>query len=104
MKKIAAIAAVFVLILLLTNIANQTPPEPASGYTFWMYAQHVVECTPADITLVDVHEAETHLEKDLSWPECATFQKGDVLDFHLSRGEKTKFLSDEKTAWWRKEM
>ena len=43
-------------------------------------------------------------EKDSSWPDCSTFQKGDVLDFHLSRGEKTKFLSDEKTAWWRKEM
>jgi len=104
MKKIAAIAAVFVLILLLTKIANQTPPDPPSGYTFWMYAQHVVECAPGDITLVDVHQTETHFEKDLSWPDCSTFQKSDVLDFHLSRGEKTRFLSDEKTAWWRKEM
>jgi hypothetical protein len=104
MKKIAAIAAVFVLILLLTKIANQTPPEPPSVYTFWMYAQHVVECTPSDITLVDVHQTETHFEKDMSWPDCSALQKGDVLDFHLSRGEKTKFLSDEKTAWWRKEM
>ncbi len=101
---IAIVAAVFVSILLLTKIANQTPPEPPSGYTFWLYAQHVVECGPTDITLVDTHETETHLEKDASWPECATFQKDDVLDFHLSRGEKTKFLSDEKTAWWRKEM
>lgn len=103
-KMIAIVAAVFVSILLLTKIANQTPPEPPSGYAFWLYAQHVVECGPADITLVDTHETETHLEKDASWPECATFQKDDVLDFHLSRGEKTKFLSDEKTAWWRKEM
>ena len=101
MKKIAAVAAVFVLILLLTKIANQTPPDPPSGYTFWMYAQHVVECTPGDITLVDVHQTETHLDKDQSWPGCSTFQKSEVLDFHLSRGEKTKFLSDEKTAWWR---
>lgn len=104
MKKIAAIAAVCVLILLLTKIANQTPPEPPSGYTFWMYAQHVVECTPQDITLVDEHLTETHFIKDTSWPDCSAFQKGDVLDFHLSRGEQTKFLSDEQTAWWRKEM
>jgi hypothetical protein len=103
MKKIAAIAAVLVLVLLLTKIANQTPPESPSGYTFWMYAQHV-ECTPGDIALVDVHQTETHLEKDPSWPVCSTFQKDDVLDFHLTRGEKTKFLSDEKTAWRRKEL
>jgi hypothetical protein len=101
-KVIAVVAAIFVFILLLTKIANQMPPEPPSGYTFWIYAQRVVECTPTEITLVDGHQAETHLEKDSSWPDCATFQKSDVLDFHLSRGEKTKFLSDEKTAWWRR--
>lgn len=104
MKKIAIVAAVIVLILLLTKIANQMPSEPPSGYTFWLYAQQVVECTPTEITLVDNHQAETHLEKDSSWPDCATFYKGDVLDFHLARGEKTRFLGEEKTAWWRKEM
>jgi hypothetical protein len=36
MKKIAAIAAVFVLILLLTKIANQKPTDSPSGYTFRM--------------------------------------------------------------------
>ena len=63
-EKDCSVAAVFVFILLLTKIANQTPPDPPSGYTFWMYAQHVVECTPGDITLVDVHQTETHFEKD----------------------------------------
>ncbi len=104
MKKIAAIAAVFVFVLLLTKIASQTPLEPPTGYSFWMYAQHVVECTLGDITLVDVHQTETHFDKDLSWPDCAAFLKSNVLDFHLSCGEKTKFLSDERTTWWRKEM
>lgn len=104
MKKVAIIAALCVLILLLTKIANQTPPEPPSGYTFWLYAQQVVECSPSDITLVDNHLAETHLDKDTSWPDCSTFHKGDWLDFHLSRGEKTRFLSEEKTSWWRREM
>lgn len=102
MKKIAIFAAAFLLVLLLTKIANQMPPEPPSGYSFWIYAQRVVECTPSEITLVGTHQAETHFEKDSSWPDCATFRKDDVLDFHLSRGEKTKFLSDEATAWWRK--
>jgi hypothetical protein len=102
MKKIAIVAAAFVLILLLTKIANQIPPEPPSGYTFWLYAQQVVQCSPTEITLVDIHQAETHFEKDSSWPDCATFHKEDVLDFHLSRGEQTRCRSDEKTEWWRK--
>jgi hypothetical protein len=100
----AAVAAVFVFILLLTKIANEIPPEPPSGFAFWIYAQHVVECTPTEITLVDNHQTQTRLDKDSSWPDCSTFHKDDVLDFHLSRGEKTKFLSVEKTAWWRKAM
>lgn len=104
MKKIALFAAVFVLILVLTKIANQMPSEPPSGYSFWLYAQHVVQCSPTEITLVDNHQTETHFEKDASWPDCSKFHKDDVLDFHLSRGEKTRFLSDEATAWWRKAM
>lgn len=102
MKKIAIFAAISIFILVLTKIANQMPPEPPSGYSFWIYAQRVVECSPTEITLVDNHQTEAHFEKDSSWPDCATLHKGDVLDFHLSRGERTKFLSEEKTAWWRK--
>jgi hypothetical protein len=104
MKKIAIFAAVFVFILLLTKIANQIPPDPPSGTAFGLKAQQVVQCSPQEITLIDSHQKATHLEKDESWPDCASFQKGDVLDFYLSRGEKTKFLSDEKTVWWRKAM
>lgn len=104
MKRIAIFAAVFVFILLLTKIANQMPPEPPSGTAFSLKAQQVVECTPEEITLVDNHQSQTHLEKDTSWPDCAIFHKDEVLDFYLSRGEKTRFLSDEKTTWWRKGM
>ncbi|HUV70676.1 MAG TPA: hypothetical protein VMW15_13495 [Terracidiphilus sp.] len=104
MKKIAIFAAVFVFILLLTEIANQMPPEPLSGTAFSLKAQRVVECTPQDITLVDNHETVSHLDKDSSWPDCSTFHKSQVLDFYLSRGAKTKFLSDEPTTWWRKAM
>jgi hypothetical protein len=104
MKRIAIFTAVFVFILLLTRIANQMPPEPPSGTAFSLKAQQVVECTPQEITLVDNHQTQTHLEKDTSWPNCTVFQKDDVLDFYLSRGEKTRFLSDEKTTWWRKGM
>ncbi len=101
----AAAAAVFVFILLLTKIANDIPPEPPAGIAFWMYAQHVVECTPAEITLVDTHQTQTSLEKDFdSWPDCSRFHKEDVLDFHLARGAKTRYLSSEKTEWWRKAM
>jgi hypothetical protein len=105
MKKIAIFAAAFVFILLLTKIANQIPPDPPPGTAFSLKAQQVLECTPTEITLVDNHQTETHLEKDeSSWPDCSLFHKGDVLDFYLSRGAKTKFLSDEPTEWWRKAM
>jgi hypothetical protein len=104
MKRIVIFVAAFVFILLLTKIANQIPPDPPSGTAFSLKAQQVVECTPGDITLVDNHQTETHLEKDSSWPDCTVFHKGEVLDFYLSRGAKTKFLSDEQTAWWRKAM
>jgi hypothetical protein len=103
-KKIAIVAAFFLLILVLTRIANQIPPEPRAGYTFWLYAQQVVHCSPTEITLVDTHHAETHLEKDATWPACSAFHKDDVLDFHLSRGEKTRYLGSAKTEWWRKVM
>jgi hypothetical protein len=104
MKKIAIFAAAFVFILLLTKIANQIPPEPPTGTAFSLKAQRVVQCSPTEITLVDNHMKATHLEKDESWPDCSVFQKDDVLDFYLSRGGRTKFLSFEKTVWWRKAM
>jgi hypothetical protein len=104
MKKILIVAALFVFILLLAKIANQIPPPPPAGYAFWLYAQQVVDCSPTEITLVDNHQAETHLDKDDSWPPCSKFQKDDVMDFYLSRGEKTRYLRDEPTAWWRKAM
>ena len=104
MKKIAVFAALFLLILLLTKIANQVPPKPPPGTAFSLKAQQVVQCSPEEITFVDNHQKATHLEKDSSWPECSVFHKDDVLDFYLSRGEKTRFLSYEKTIWWRKAM
>lgn len=104
MKWIALAAAAFVFILLLTEIANQVPPEPPPGTAFSLKAQKVVQCSATEITLVDNHEVQTHLEKDNSWPDCSEFHKDDVLDFFLSRGAQTKFLSDEKTSWWRKAM
>jgi hypothetical protein len=102
MKKIAIFAAVFALILLLTKIANQVPPEPLSGVAFTLKAQQVVQCSATEITLVDNHMKATHLERDETWPECSTFHKDDVLDFYLARGEKTKFLRMENTSVWRK--
>jgi hypothetical protein len=104
MKKIAVLAAAFVFILLLTKIANQVPPAPPPGTAFSLKAQQVVQCSADEITLVDVHQKSTHLEKDDSWPDCSAFQKGQVMDFYLSRGDKTRFLSTELTAWWRKAM
>jgi len=104
MKKIAIFAAAFAFILLLTKIANNVPPPPPSGTAFSLKAQHFIQCSQDEITLVDPHDKSTHLEKDESWPDCSVFQKDDVLDFYLARGEKTRFLSYEKSAWWRKAM
>jgi hypothetical protein len=104
MKKIAIVAVIFAFILVLTKIANQVPPEPPSGYTFALKAQQVYTCTSGDITLVDTHQKFTHLEKDESWPDCETFKQGAVLDFYLSRGAKTRYLSTEQTVWWRKSL
>ena len=104
MRRIVIFAAVFAFILLLTKIANQIPPPPPPGTAFSLKVQKVVECTPSEITLVDNHDAVTHLVKDNSWPDCSVFHKDDVLDFYLSRGEETKLLSYEKTVWWRKTM
>ena len=102
MKKIAILIAVFALILLLTKIANQVPPEQLSGVAFSLKAQQVVQCSPTEITLVDTRHASSHLEKGDNWPDCGEFHKGELLDFYLSRGEKTKFLHMEKSSVWRK--
>jgi len=104
MKKLAIVTAVFVFILLLTKIANQVPPAPPPGTTFSLKAQTVVQCNDDEITLVDNRQKATHLVKDETWPDCAAFQKDMVLDFYLSRGEKTRFLSSERTVWWRKAL
>lgn len=106
MKKIAIFATLFLVILLLTKIANQVPPAPPPGTAFSLKAQKVIQCTPTEITLVDSHMTATHLNKDDSWPDCSVFQnnKDQFLDFYLSRGERTRFLSFERTVWWRKTL
>lgn len=104
MKKILIVAAAFLFVLVLTRIANQAPPEQPMGIVFSLKAQHVVQCSTGEITLVDNHNTQTHLEKDASWPDCSTFGKDDVYDFYLSRGEKTHFIRQEMTVWWRKAM
>jgi hypothetical protein len=104
MKKIALITALVVLILLLTKIANEIPPEAPLGTTFVLRAQKVIECTPTEITLLGMHDVQTHLDKDDSWPACSIFSKDEVQDFYLSRGAKTHFQSKEPTSWWRKAM
>jgi hypothetical protein len=104
MKKIALAAVAFVFILLLTKIANQVPPEPPTGTTFWLKAQHVVQCNATEITMVDPRQTSTHLYKDESWPDCSSYDRDMVLDFKLARGDKTHFISSEQTAWWRKAL
>ena len=104
MKKIAMFAVMPLLILLLTKIANQVPPDGPSGAGFSLKAQKVVQCSAGEITLVDNHFTAAHLQKDASWPECSSFDKDEAFDFYLSQGERTHFLSDEKTVWWRKAM
>jgi hypothetical protein len=104
MKRILAIAAVFLFFILLTNLANRVPAGGAPGTAFSLKAQKVVACSDKEIVLVDPHQTSTVLDKDASWPECGAFQSGQVQDFYLSRGAKTHFLGFEKTAWWRKTM
>lgn len=101
MKKIALFIAVFAFILLLTRIANQVPPAPSPGTAFSLKGVRVVQCSATEITLVGRHENPTNLEKDESWPDCSSFPPDQYLDFYLSRGEKTKYLSSQPSAWWR---
>jgi len=89
-------SAAFVFILLLRRLPIRYrpirlrhcvfPQGPASRRVF-----------ATDITLVDNHQTETHLDKDeSSWPN-ALVQKGKfgLLPF---AGAQTKFLSDEQTT------
>lgn len=102
MKKILIVCAVFLFIVVLTNLANRIPPDAAMGTSFSLKAQKVVACSEQEIVLEDPHETATRLDKDNSWPDCSSFQADQVQDFYLSRGAKTHFLGFEKTAWWRK--
>jgi hypothetical protein len=104
MKNILIIAVVFLSIVLLTNVANRIPADAASGTSFSLKAQRVVACSDHEIVLVDAHHNSTRLDKDANWPGCSSFQSNDVMDFYLSRGEKTHFVVAEKTAWWRRAM
>lgn len=104
MKKIAIFAAVSVFILLLTKMANQMPAEPEPGANYTLRAQKVIQCSQAEVTLVDNHLTPTHLDIDSSWPDCSTFTKDESLDFFLTEGARTHFLKAEKTAWWRKPL
>jgi hypothetical protein len=77
---------------------------PPPGTAFSLKVQQVAQCSADENTPADNHQTATHLKKDSSWLDCSTFHKDDVLDFYLSRGGKSRFLSDEKTVWWRKAM
>jgi hypothetical protein len=104
MKKIAIIAAVFVLVLVLTRIANDVPDDPRPGSVFWLKGERIVQCTPTEITLVNGHGVPTHLDTAPDWPDCSNYHSGEYLDFKLSRGEKTHFLSTEPSSWISKNM
>ena len=99
-----AVVVVVLLVWNLTKIANNTRVSDNPGSSFWLESQLVVQCSPDEITLADKRGLQTHLVKDDNWPDCSVFQKDEAVDFYLSRGEKTKFLSYEKTVWWRKTL
>jgi hypothetical protein len=101
MKKILTIAAIFLFVLVLTYMANHAGGDQPSGYSFSLKAQKVLACNDKEIVLVDPHYHSTRLDKGENWPDCSVFQPGQVDDFYLSRGAKTKFEKIEKTAWWR---
>ncbi len=104
MKRILSISAVMLFILVLSKLASNVAPPAPPGTAFALKAQHVIACSPTEIVLADEHNTSVRLDIDSSWPECSSFEKNEVLDFYLSRGDKTHFISDEHTAWWRKVM
>jgi hypothetical protein len=101
MKRIAIAVAVFAFVLLLTKLANQVPPPPPPGTAFSLKGQRVIQCSAAEVTLVDKRNDATHLDKDGSWPDCSKMRPNEWRDYYLSRGEKTQYLSSEETPWWR---
>ena len=104
MKRILSISAVMLFILVLSKLASNVAPPPPPGTVFALKAQRVIACSPTEIVLADEHNNTVRLDIDTSWPDCDSFQKNDILDFYLSRGDRTHFISDERTAWWRKVM
>jgi len=104
MKRILFVCAGFLLVVVLTHLANRVPDDAASGTSFSLKAQKVVACSQDEIVLMDLHETSTRLDKDESWPDCSSYEANQVQDFYLSHGAKTHFLRNEKTTWWRKAM
>ena len=95
-----AVVVVVLLVWNLTKIANNTRVSDNPGSSFWLESQLVVQCSPDEITLADKRCLQTHLVKDDNWPDCSVFQKGVAVDLQLSRGEKTRFVKMQNTAWW----
>lgn len=104
MKRILSISAVMLFILVLSKLASNVAPPPPPGTVFSLKAQRVIACSPTEVVLLDEHNNSVRLDIDGSWPDCASFQKNQLMDFYLSRGDKTHFISEEQTAWWRKVM
>ncbi len=104
MKRILSISAVMLFILVLSKLASNVSPPPPPGTVFALKAQRVIACSTSEVVLLDEHNNSVRLDIDNSWPDCSSFQKNQLLDFYLSRGDRTHFISDEQTAWWRKVM
>jgi len=102
MKRLLVALAVFVFVLFLTKLANDAPPEQKEGISFGLKGEQVIMCNTKEIVLANTRSESTHLDKDESWPDCSEFNRDEVYDFYLSRGDRTHFLSYEKTVWWRK--
>ena len=101
LPKALAVVVVVLLIIFLTKVVNNTQVAENPGTSFWLERQKVVACSPDEITLEDKRGMQTQLMKDQSWPLCSIFQADQVLDFQLSRGEKTHFLKLQPSSWWR---
>jgi len=98
--KTLAVVVVVLVILLMTKIANDPRTGQEQNRSFWLEGQKVLQCTPTEITFVDRRYAQTHLQKDGSWPTCSTFESGQPMDFFLARGELTHYIRSQKSAWW----
>jgi hypothetical protein len=95
------VVTVVLLVWTLTKVANNTKVSDNPGRAFWLENVHVVQCSADEITLIDKRGTETHLMKDESWPDCTVFHKEQAIDLQLSRGDKTRFVKKQPTAWWR---